>query len=239
MQPDHREREGATPPADDRAPRIIQVRCLGTHVGGRRPPRDDGTRPSPRLRCELGRLGPNHRDRHPVDQRQLLAHHPGERAEALDVSEACVGDHRNRRLDDRPELGDLARHAGPRLNDQRLRVSRRVEDRERHADEIVEVAGRSVHPPPRGQRGADHLLGARLAARAGDRHHRGAGRQRPSPRAGQQPQRGERVVHFEERQPPPRRPRRAAAHDRGRRPTGLSVLQEVVGIEAVAFQGDE
>ena len=42
-------------------------------------------------------------------------------------------------LDDLAVAGDLARQVGARLDDQRLGVGRRLQDRERHADQVVEV----------------------------------------------------------------------------------------------------
>ena len=237
MQPDHRQGQRAPPPANHRPPGIIQLGRLRAHLGGRVASGDDGARALARFRRELGRIGPHDGHRHPFDERQLLAHHAGERAEPLDVRVPDVGDHGDGRLDDGAELRDLARHAGARLDHERPRVARRAEDGERHADEVVEVAGRGVDVPARREHRANHLLGAGLAAGAGDRDDRRAGRQRPAARAGEKPQRREGVVDFKKRQPGLLR--RPAPHDGRRRAASLRVLQKVVGVETVALQGNK
>ena len=47
-----------------------------------------------------------------------------------------------------------------------------LQERQGHADEIVQVQPVFQDPEGRGQGGGDHLLGGGLAATAGDAHHR-------------------------------------------------------------------
>src|SRR5262245_65458461 len=82
--------------------------------------------------------------------------------------------------------------------------------------------------------GTDHLLGAGLAARARDCHDRCAVGKEPPPRACQQPEGLERVVHLEERQTGDGG--RTAAYERRRCSLLLCLLDEARRVEMLPFQ---
>ena len=125
--------------------------------------------------------------------------------EELEVDRPDVGDRADLRLGDPAELGDLPAAAHRHLEDQRLGLRRRAEDRQRQPDLGVEVLRAGVHPH-RQDRAAD-VLDRRLADRAGDPHHRAA--ELAPPGAGEPLEAGERILG--RRAPSRRRPRRRSA----------------------------
>src|SRR5207253_8040363 len=68
---------------------------------------------------------------------------------------ADVRNHGNRGLDDVAQPRDLPRNARPGLDDQRFRILRRRQNRERYTDQIVEVRGGGMHAIARAERRPD------------------------------------------------------------------------------------
>ena len=107
------------------------------------------------------------------------------RAQMLDVRAAHVRDHAHARLHDRRERRDLAAVVHPDLDHHAAVVFAAAQQRQRHAELVVQVALRleagCVQPEDR----RTHVLGGGLAIAAGDRDHGSAearavtGRERP------------------------------------------------------------
>ncbi len=87
------------------------------------------------------------------------------------------------------------------------------------------------------ERGTNHLLGARLAARAGDRHDRCALGEHPAARASQKPERHQRVIHLKKGQPGD--PLCAAPDDRPYGTHFPGLRQEGVRVEVGPLESDE
>ena len=95
----------------------------------------------------------------------------GEVAEALEVLVAGVRDQRDRGLRERGERGDLARVVGAHL-DHGMAVRRlEAQQRQRHADVVVEVAARRERRARAGEDRGEQFLGGRLAVAAADAEH--------------------------------------------------------------------
>ena len=146
---------------------------LGRHpVGPGESRGHDLAGPLPRQIGKAGRLGTHNGQRHAVDQRELLVQHAVAAPEAFQMSRRHVGDHRDAGLDHLAVPRHFARKAGAGLDDQRLGVGRRLEDRERHADQVVEVAPRRPDPIAGPQCRGQHFLGGGLAVGSGSRADR-------------------------------------------------------------------
>ena len=91
-----------------------------------------------------------------------------EAAEAFEVCAAHIGDKAEVRVGDAAEVGNLSRVAGTHLYDGNLGVGGDGEERERHAEVVVKVAGGGMGAVAFGQYGVDKLLGGGLAIGAGD-----------------------------------------------------------------------
>ena len=101
-----------------------------------------------------------------VEQFALAAAHPLRAAEAFEVCTADVGQDAVVGLGDRGQQGDLAAGAGSHFDHAELRVAGHGEQRERHADVVVEVAARGVDLEAFGQHAAHQFLGRGLAVAA-------------------------------------------------------------------------
>ncbi len=112
-------------------------------------------------------LGGDRREQVALLERDVLA-----AAEEFDVGRADVREHADRRLRDLGEAGDLAAMVHPHL-DHRVGVVRFApQQRERHAEVVVQVAaGREGRAAFHQDAGAE-LLGRRLAVASGDRDQR-------------------------------------------------------------------
>ena len=113
-----------------------------------------------------------------VERREHLALGAGDAgkvAETLEVLVAGVGDERDRGLRERGERGDLARVIGAHL-DHRVAVrGLEAEQRQRHADVVVEVAAGRERRARAGEDRREQFLGGRLAVAAADAEHQRAG----------------------------------------------------------------
>ena len=94
-----------------------------------------------------------------------------EGAEAQQVCAAHVGDQAVVRLADFHELGDVVGMVGTHLDHGHLRVGGDGQQRERHADIIVEIALRGRDAVFLRQHGGDEVLGGGLAVRARQAEH--------------------------------------------------------------------
>ena len=110
----------------------------------------------------------------PVVELALAAPHPLRAAEAFEVGTPDVGQQPVVGLGDRGQQGDLAAGARPHLHDAELRVGIHRQQRQRHADVIVQVALRGMDREALGQHAAYELLGRRLAVAARDGEDRDA-----------------------------------------------------------------
>ena len=101
-----------------------------------------------------------------VEQLALAAAHPLRAAEAFEVRTADVGQDAVVGLGDRGQQGDFAASAGSHLDHAEPCVAGHGEQRERHADVVVEVTARGVDLEAFGQHAAHQLLGRGLAVAA-------------------------------------------------------------------------
>ena len=99
------------------------------------------------------------------------------------------------------ELPDLAARAHAHLQHQHLVLGRKMGERQRNADVIVQVSPVLVHAVPRPEHGRDHLLGRGLAVRSGDRGDRNPGF--PAAVASQRLKRAKGVLDRDDRLPAP------------------------------------
>ena len=131
------------------------------------------------------------------------------------------------------EVGDVADAAGPHLDHEEAGVGGDPADRQRHADLGVVRPDRGHRGPGGGQHGAEEVLGARLARRAGDADH-GQARHAPHDLAGQ---RGEGLLGVGDHDA---RHALDRARDQGRDSTPLDGAgHEVVPVGVLATAGDE
>ena len=127
-----------------------------------------------------------------VEELALAAAHPLGTAEAVEVGPADVGDEAVVGLGNRGQQGDFAAGARPHLHHAELRRGIHRQQRQRHADVVVQVALRGAEHEALGEHAADELLGRRLAVAARDGQNRDA--QRASVFAGQRLERRQHVV---------------------------------------------
>jgi hypothetical protein len=171
-----------------------------------------------------------------LDRGTVLARHGLDGAHEFLVLALRVVDQRHRGLRDARQHGDLARVVHAQFDDRGLVRCAQLQDRQRHADVVVQVAGRRVRRvAERGtQDGRDHLRDGGLAVAAGDRDHRA--REAPAPSGGQRLQRRQRIVDED--------PGDAGLGDamRGDRRDGAGsacLRQEVIRVEPLALQRHE
>ncbi len=161
-----------------------------------------------------------------------------EGTETQQVGTADVGDQAVVRSADLDELGDVVGVAGPHFDDGNLRPGRDGQQRQGHADVVVEIALRGRDTVFPGQDGGNEVLGRGLAVGAGQADHR----QFPLPYVrtvpdGQFAQRGERV--FDPDQSFVMADLRVMIHDR---PGGAGIQRlegVVVSVEILSAQGEE
>ena len=95
----------------------------------------------------------------------------GEVAESLEVLVAGVRDQRDRGPRERGERGDLARVIRAHLDHRMAVRGLEPQQRQRHADVVVEVAAGGERRSRAGEDRRQHLLGGRLAVAAADAEH--------------------------------------------------------------------
>ena len=142
---------------------------------------------------------------------------------------------------DSREVGDLARVVHAELDCADAVRLAQAEQRERHADVVVEIADGRQHlriPGGRAQDRGEHFLGGGLAVRAGDRDQRHG--EAPAPRARQVAERAARVLRDQHghRQRGARGEERGV-DQRGRRAARRGGREERVAVESFAAQRDE
>ncbi len=166
-----------------------------------------------------------------------------DRREVLQVRLGDVGPHAHVGLGDPEQRADLAGRAHPELDDghaRRLAVASELEQRQRQADVVVQVAAVAERPVPQRQERGRDFLGRRLARRSGDGDEAGAAL--PPHRAAHPLQRERRVGHLDDD-----RLRLAAGdgvgasgrHHDAARPAIERVADEGVPVVALAGDGDE
>ena len=108
------------------------------------------------------------------EQLALGARDAGEVAEALEVFVAGIRDQRDRRLRECGERGDLARVIRAHLDHGMPVRGLEPQQRQRHADVVVEVAAGRERRARAGEDRRQQFLGGRLAVAAADAEHEGA-----------------------------------------------------------------
>ena len=98
--------------------------------------------------------------------------HPGDIPHAFGVGRMDVGEHPDGGAGDPGEAVNFAEGVHAHLHHRGFVGPLQLQEREGHADEVVQVQPVFQDPEGRGQGGGDHLLGGGLAATAGDAHHR-------------------------------------------------------------------
>ena len=111
-------------------------------------------------------------DRHPIHRKSLknlalAARHPGHIAETFQMTGASVIDERHIRLRQTGQIGDFTRMIGAHLNHCVGMFPTQLQQRQRHADVVIEITlgcqRRASHPQDRG----DHFLDGGFAVAAG------------------------------------------------------------------------
>ena len=157
----------------------------------------------------------------------------GEAAESFQVRRARVGHDADGRLRETREVRDLADVIRAHLDDGVAMLGRQLQQHQRHADVIVEIAARDQRLALARQDRADQLLRGRLAVAAGDADQRNV--ELPSPLARECRQRAERIGCHDLRDLRSER----ALDDRGGRTALRGRCDEVVAVEARTAQRDE
>ena len=170
-----------------------------------------------------------------VVQLALAAAYALRTAEAVEVRTADVGNQAVVGLGDRAEQGDFAAGAGTHLHYAELRVARHGEQREGHADVVVEVALCGARAEPLGQHAVHEFLGRGLAVAAREGEDRDA--QGPAVFAGQLLEGGQRVGHEQRARNLGRHVR--VVHHGGRGAGGEGRGGEDVAVEGRATQREE
>ena len=154
-----------------------------------------------------------------TEHRPLLVGYPVLRLEELYVRRADGADQSHVRPSDVHKVRDLARMVCAHLHDKEVGVRRTVEDGERQAEVVVEVARSRVHlESARPQEGRRQLLHRRLSCAASDSND--CGLQRPAVLA-----RSRRQLFL-------------AVYDSGRA-GGFRLRNEIVPVHVLAIDGDE
>ena len=178
---------------------------------------DDGGRP-------LGEAG---------DHLALGARHAFEAPEALEVLGAGIGDEANRGTRDVDQGRDLARVIGAHLHHRKAVRGLEAQQRQRHADVVVEIAARGETAARLSEDRGGHFLRGGLAVAAGDPDQRPAeGR---APAASRALERRLGVGHDDLRQ----RHRLPGVDQRAGGPLAVRGGDELVAVEARSLEGDE
>ena len=161
-----------------------------------------------------------------------------DRAEEFQVRRPGVGDERDVRCGEPREVSDLAGMVHAHLHHRKAMPGPELEERQRHADIVVEVAARGEHGVL-GARGAQdarqHLLDRRLAVAARQRDERRG--KLPAP-AGRQPaEREPGVIRHQRRQP--RRQLGCVVHQGTRDLLARRLGKKIVPVEMLALERDE
>ena len=112
--------------------------------------------------------------------------YPGDIPHAFGMGRMHVGEHPDGGAGDPGEAVNFAKRVHAHLHHRNFMRPLEPQEREGHADEVVQVQPVFQDPKGRVQRRGDHLLGGGLAAAAGDAHHRHPEPAPPGP--GQVPQ---------------------------------------------------
>ena len=155
------------------------------------------------------------------------------RAEAFEVSVASLGDDAERRFGEPGQQRDLASRAGTHLDHRRAVLAAQFQQRQRHADVVVEVALGRQHRSARGHHRGEQLLRRGLAVAAG--HANDGQVEIRAPAGSELLQADQRVGHHDLRD----RRVDAARHQRTDRALAGGLGDEVVRVEALAPQGRE
>ncbi len=164
---------------------------------------------------------------------------------------ADVGDHAHLRPGDVAQQGDLPRHVEAHLQHGPAVIAGQLEDRQRQADLVVEVAGVAQGAEPSFEQLGGDFLGRRLAHAAGDADD--MDRQARTPVAGGLLQRRQHVRHAQEADVGEReilRQRSTQVDHRpgtqavtldhgGPRPSLEGLGQEVMAVDLVPLEGEE
>jgi hypothetical protein len=148
-----------------------------------------------------------------------------------------IVDQAHRRLGDRSQLRDLARMIHAQLDDCGLVRGFQPDQRQRHADVVIQVAaGRQVLLGTElgGQDGRDHFLDRGLAIAAGDAYDRDV--ELAPPVRADLAERRAGIGHHQRRQ---REAGRQLFYHHGSDAARGDIVQEVMRIETLAAQGDE
>ena len=167
------------------------------------------------------------------DHLAFRARHALERAEALEVLGARVGDEAHARARERHQRGHLAGAVGAHLDHREAVRGRQAQQRQRHADVVVQVAARGERLAGLRQDRRRHLLGGGLAVAAGHADQRAAEVRAPGARG--LLERRLRVAHHDLRQ----RHRLRRAHHRAGGPGGVRRGHEIIAVELRSAQRDE
>ena len=160
------------------------------------------------------------------------------RAEALQVGLAHGRDQAAGGLGNLRERRNLAGCAGAHFHDGHLRMLVEAEQRERHADVVVEVGLSGYQVVRLGQYGRHQLLGRRLAVGAGDAHDGNV--ELPAVVSGQLLQHGQGILHHDALASFVGRSLQEEAVDDGVFGAGLQgVLGKVIAVELFTFQREK
>ena len=153
--------------------------------------------------------------------------------------EIDVEDHRDVRLDDLRELRNFAARVGAAFEDGRAMLAGESENRHRHADQVVEIAGRGKRrAEERASGGGGEFLGGGLADCAADCDQReGASGARAHEMAAREPsERIEGIVNLDAIEG---RVTASGRDNRGSRPQRGGLREIVVTVGGSAVQRDE
>ena len=167
------------------------------------------------------------------EQLAFSARGPFETAEALEMLGTRVGDETDGGQSDAGKFGHIARMIGAHLNHRMPMALLQFEQRQRHADVIVEITARSQCRTTLRENGGEHFFGAGLAVAAGDADQRRSEPMAPLPCGTLQRNQG--VLHLHDREP-----RGSCALSKRSGSTGsCSNIQKLVAIETRTAQGDK
>ena len=172
-----------------------------------------------------------------VDQFALAAANPLRSAETFEVRQADVGQDAVVRLGDRCQQSQFAAGARAHLHHAELRVAGHGEQRQRHADVVVEVAAGGVDLEPLGQHAADKLFRGGFAVAARDGEDRDS--ERPAVAAGKVLQGFQRVVDEHDALPLVGSGDLRSVGDGVGRAFFERFGDETVAVEGIAPQGEE
>ena len=110
-------------------------------------------------------------ERHAMKDLAFFAQHTGQIAEPFQMFFPDRSKDRDVRLGDGPQRGDFTGRVGTHFDDRHLRLGGNRQQRERHADKVVQIALGGMHHERATKGGLEQFLGAGLAVRAGHRDH--------------------------------------------------------------------